>query len=180
MRITKRGGKGGRLVTTRGRQSLDAFRYGWHLALVLALLWIGLTGGRDWLFGAAVVTLAVFVSRNLAPMERPHFSLTGLLRFLAHFLFASLRGGTDIARRAFDPRLPLEITNWKHHFRIPRGQPRTVLVATISLLPGTLSRGLGRDWVLVNSIAGDRRREVEILEQLVAAMFRINLEDAHG
>ncbi|RFF28055.1 hypothetical protein DZK25_05170 [Wenzhouxiangella sp. 15181] len=167
------------MVTTRARRIRDTLRYGWHLALVLALLWIGLTGGRDWLFGAAVVALAVFVSRSLAPMERPHFSLSGLLRFLGHFLFASLQGGIDIARRAFDPRLPLEITNWKHHFRIPPGQPRTVLVATISLLPGTLSRGLGSDWVLVNSIAGDRRHEVEKLERLTAAMFRIDLEEDH-
>lgn len=167
-------------MSTTARRIHNALHYGWHLAVVLALLWIGLTGGRDWLFGAAVVALSVFASRSLAPMERPHFSLSGLLRFLGHFLLASLLGGTDIARRALDPRLPLEITNWKHHFRIPSGQPRTVLVATISLLPGTLSRRLGQDWVLVNSIAGDRRHEVDKLERLVAAMFRINLEDDHG
>lgn len=167
-------------MTTGLRRIGDTLRYGWHLAVVLALLWIGLTGGRDWLFGAAAVALSVFVSRSLAPMERPHFSLTGLLHFLGHFLLASLRGGTDIARRAFDPRLPIEITNWKHQFRVPPGQPRTVLVATISLLPGTLSRDLARDWVLVNSIAGDRRHEVDKLERLIAAMFTINLEDGHG
>lgn len=167
-------------MTTIVRRVQGTLRYGWHLALVLALLWIGLTGGRDWLFGAFVVALAVTVSRSLVPMERPYFSLTGLLRFLGHFLLASLLGGTDIARRAFDPRLPLEITNWKHHFRLPPGQPRTVLVAAISLLPGTLSRRLGRNWVLVHSIAGDRRHEVDKLELLIAAMFKIDLEEDHG
>lgn len=156
----------------------DILDYGWQLAVILILLWIGLTGARDWLFGLLVVAVAIFASHALARMERPHFSFPALLRFLGHFLVASLRGGLDVARRAFDPRLPLEITNWKHRFRIPPGQPRTVLVATISLLPGTLSRGLDDDWVLVNSIAGDQHHEVERLERLIAGMFRVETGEA--
>ncbi|MEX2497674.1 MAG: Na+/H+ antiporter subunit E [Wenzhouxiangellaceae bacterium] len=155
-------------------------RYGWQLGAVLALLWIGLTGATDWVPGLVVVTFALFVSYRFAPMQRPHFRLPCLWRFLNYFLWASLRGGFDIAGRALDPRLPLEITNWKHHFRVPPGQPRTVLIAAISLLPGTLSRGLDDDWVLVNSIAGDQHLEIEKLEQLIGDMFGIAPEKDHG
>lgn len=159
------------------RHLAEACRENWQLALLLAFLWYGLAGAKDWMAGIAVVAAGIFVSRTLAPMQQPRFSLPGLLHFLGYFLAASLSGGFDIARRALDPRLPLEICSQKHFFRLPPGQGRTVFTATVSLLPGTLSRALGDEFLLVHSIAGDKSHDLAVLEERVAAMFDIRLEE---
>lgn len=159
------------------RHLAEACRESWQLALLLAFLWYGLAGAEDWMAGIAVVAAGIFVSRTLAPMQQPRFSLPGLLRFLGYFLAASLGGGFDIARRALDPRLPLEIRNHEHRFRLPPGQGRTVFTAIVSLLPGTLSRALGDEFLLVHSIAGDKSRDLAVLEARVAALFDIRLEE---
>lgn len=158
------------------RRFANACRESWQLVLLLGLLWYALAGATDWMAGIAVVAAGVFASRTLAPMQQPRFSLPGLLGFLGYFLITSLQGGIDIARRALDPRLPIDVHNHEHRFRLPPGQGRTVFTATVSLLPGTLSRALGEDFLLVHSIAGDKRHELDVLEQRVAALFGIPLE----
>lgn len=159
------------------RQFSAFCRDSWQLAVLLAMLWYGLAGAEDWMAGIAVVAAGLLIGRTLAPMQQPRFSLPGLFRFLGYFLTASLSGGFDIARRALDPRLPLEIRNHEHRFRLPPGQGRTVFTATVSLLPGTLSRALDDDFLLVHSIAGDKSRDLAVLEERIAALFDIRLEE---
>lgn len=144
---------------------------GFVLAVILLLLWFGLSNGQGWLFGTAAAAVVLFISQTLAPLPAMRVSLPGLLRFLGFFLRGSLAGGADVARRALAPGLPLSIHRHRHRLRLPAGAPRAVLVGVISLLPGTLSVWLDGDELLVHSIAGDPGERVQDLELRVAELF---------
>jgi multicomponent Na+:H+ antiporter subunit E len=75
--------------------------------VVFALLWWILAAGAmsSWLIGAPVVLCAVLASGALLPGVS--WSLSGLVRFVPFFLWRSLYGGVDVARRALHPRLPI-------------------------------------------------------------------------
>jgi len=143
------------------------------LAAILILLWLGLSGGRGWPFGLAAVAAAVLASQALAPFPAMRISLPGLVRFLGFFVYGSLVGAADVARRALAPRLRLDIHQHRHSSRLPAGPPRAVLVAVVSLLPGTLSVRLDDGDLLVHSIAGDPGERIHHLEQRVAGLFGI-------
>ncbi len=149
-----------------------------QLILLLAALWLALTGLTDWVFGVVAVLLALAASHWLAPMQFTRFSLPGLLRFLPFFFLQSVAGGLDIARRALAPGLPLDLHDADYELRLPPGQARTVFIATISLLPGTLSRDLIGDTLRVHSIAGDPADGLAQLERRVADLFGLSLPGA--
>lgn len=141
------------------------------LAIVLTLLWVALSGARDWAFGVAAIAAALIVSQALAPLPAMHISPAGLVRFVAFFIHGSMLGGADVARRALSPRMPLEVHAHWHAFAVPPGPPRAVLIGVISLLPGTLSVRLQGSALLVHSIAGDSGATIREVEQRVAGLF---------
>ncbi|MFW6057123.1 MAG: Na+/H+ antiporter subunit E, partial [Chloroflexota bacterium] len=122
-------------------------------------------------FGFMAVAATLLISQRLAPIPRATLSVPGLARFVGFFLWGSLAGGVDVASRALLPRLPLDIHEHWHRFRLPPGPPRAVLVGSISLMPGTLSVRLIGDALLVHSIAGDPLNRLVQLEHRVADMF---------
>ncbi|MEA2079698.1 MAG: Na+/H+ antiporter subunit E [Pseudomonadota bacterium] len=111
-------------------------------AVLFALLWWTVTEGamNSWLAGAPVVVFAVLASGALLP--RVSWSLPGIVRFVPFFLWRSLYGGVDVARRALHPRLPISPGLFDHRWRLPPGLPRVFMANTVSLLPGTLSAEL--------------------------------------
>jgi multicomponent Na+:H+ antiporter subunit E len=94
--------------------------------------------------------------------------------FVPFFLWHSLKGGVDVAWRAFHPRLPITPELIEYPLRLPPGLPRVILVNTVSLLPGTLSAELGGQVLKVHVLdsLGDFLAELETLEQRVGCMFR--------
>jgi multicomponent Na+:H+ antiporter subunit E len=103
-------------------------------------LWWALTeGAGGWAFGAVVVALAGATSLWLARPGRGNASLRGTLRFVPFFLMQSLRGGIDVAYRAFHPRLPIAPAWRVYPLRLPEGPARVFLMNAITLMPGTLS-----------------------------------------
>jgi multicomponent Na+:H+ antiporter subunit E len=113
-------------------------------------------------------------------MPRPNASwfLRGaaLLRFAAFFLGRSLLGGSDVARRALTPAMPLAIREVEFVTRLRGDGARTLFVAVISLLPGTLACGICGDRVAVHSLAGDPAEPLRRLEDRIAPLFGQNLE----
>lgn len=148
-----------------------------QLIVLLAALWLALTGGAGVLFGVLAVALAVLASAWLAPMQFTRFSLPGLARFAVYFLGRSVAGGIDVARRALAPGMPLHIVDTAYVLSLPAGQARTVFTGVVSLLPGTLARDLTDDTLWVHSIAGDPDADLKLLERHVAALFDVPLED---
>lgn len=146
------------------------------LGLLLAMLWWALTGGAGWAFGAPAVLAGVLVARALGPRATERgWRPWGLVRFLGFFLRESAAGGLDVAGRALHPRLPLELCWIDYALRLPPGPARLLFVASVSLLPGTLSAELNDNQVIIHSLNGDDRRGLERLERRVAALYGLSL-----
>jgi multicomponent Na+:H+ antiporter subunit E len=117
-------------------------------SLAFAGLWLVLTDGdlRSPFLAAVAVLSAVASSLVAIPPDRsgPRFSPRPgpMLRFLAFFLAASVRGGFDVARRSLTPALPIDPGYVDYEVRLPDGPGVVMLAGTVSLLPGTLSTRL--------------------------------------
>jgi len=135
---------------TPGDSVLIHLRAGWLRAVLFALMWWILTDGvmNSWLVGVPMVLFATLVSMALLPPLS--WSLTGIVRFAPYFLWRSLYGGTDVARRALHPRLPISPGMYDHRWRLPPGLPRVFMANTVSLLPGTLSAELDEQCLRVH------------------------------
>jgi multicomponent Na+:H+ antiporter subunit E len=143
--------------------------------VLLALVWWALTGGetRSWWFGVPVVLLAVWASRTLFPPVGQPVRWRGALLFALVFLWGSLRGGVDVALRAFHPRMPLEPTFLAYPLRLPPGPARVLLANATSLMPGTLSAELTATHLRVHALTGDRQTTAALqgLERVVGGVF---------
>ncbi|MDT8439035.1 MAG: Na+/H+ antiporter subunit E [Wenzhouxiangellaceae bacterium] len=141
---------------------------------VLFVLWLVLDGAGSWPVGLLAAVLAALALGWLA--EGPLFRLAPgpLLAFAAFFLIESLRGGTDVAWRTLHPRLPIAPDFFDYSIDLPRGPATTLLISTISLLPGTLSAELKRDEhrLVVHSLSGGGHESVARLERRIAVLFR--------
>ncbi len=157
-------------------------RSGCLRAVLFALMWWTLTDGEvgSWLVGTPVILFTTLVSVLLLPPFS--WSLPGVVRFVPFFLWRSLYGGVDVARRALQPRLPISPGLFDHRWRLPPGLPRVFMANIVSLLPGTLSVELGANCLQVHVL--DERKdflsELEKVEQRVAAMFGISLPPSRG
>ena len=171
-----------RLAFTRRESLVFYLRSGCLRAVLFALLWWILTDGAtdSWLVGTPVILFAALVSVLLLPPSS--WSLMGVARFVPFFLWRSLYGGVDVAKRALHPQLPISPALFDHHWRLPPGLPRVLMTNTVSLLPGTLSAELGANSLQVHVL--DKRKdflsELEKVEQRVAAMFGISLPPSRG
>jgi multicomponent Na+:H+ antiporter subunit E len=107
----------------------------------LFALWIVLIGSVqpvDLGVGALAVALATRVSLQLLPPAAGRVRLGALALRLPRFLWQSLCAGVDVARRAFDPRLPLAPGFVEHRTGLPRGVARNAFATITSLVPGAV------------------------------------------
>jgi multicomponent Na+:H+ antiporter subunit E len=91
----------------------------------------------DLFVGALTVALATRASLYLLPPDAGRVKLGALALRLPRFLWQSVRGGIDVARRAFDPRVPLAPGLVTYQTGFPRGHARIAFASITSLLPGT-------------------------------------------
>ena len=91
--------------------------------------------------GLLAAVVATWVSLRLLPPAPGRLRLTALARLARHFLWQSIVAGFDVARRAFDPRLPLKPGDLAFPTRFPPGTGRAAFGAITSLMPGTLPVG---------------------------------------
>lgn len=150
----------------------------WLLRFVLfVLMWWVLTDGAmdSWQIGLPVVLIATLVSVMLMPPLS--WSLRGMFLFIPYFLWHSLRGGVDVARRALHPQLPISPGLFDYRFRLPPGMPRVFMANTVSLLPGTLSVELDEDILRVHVLdeTGAINEELNMLENRLADIFGLEL-----
>ncbi|MFW2373703.1 MAG: Na+/H+ antiporter subunit E [Gammaproteobacteria bacterium] len=153
----------------------------WRGGLFL-LIWWALTDGatNSWWIGVPAVLLALMSSAMLLPPI--DFVWYQFLRFVPFFLMYSLRGGIDVAWRAFHPRMPIYPDLVEYPIRLPPGLPRVFLANTVNLLPGTLSAALEQNIMKIHVL--DSRQnflaELESVEQSVARIFGIPLNTPRG
>jgi multicomponent Na+:H+ antiporter subunit E len=153
--------------------------------LFFGLLWWVLTEAYpgSWGFGLPVAILAALVSLAFRQPNGWGISVAGVLRFLPFFLWQSLRGGIDVAGRAFHPRLPLTPGLLELSLRLPPGPPQVFFADTLSLLPGTCSveispSGLLRIHALDTTMPLER--DLRRVEARVAALFGVHLRTGEG
>ncbi len=156
-----------------GRREQIARAFGRTVALVC--LWIVLAEGEvDHPIVAALALLAASLTMIGAGLEPgPQVSFVGALRFVPMFVASSLRGGVDVAVRAFRPG-SLDPALICHRQRLPADGPEQALfAAVISLLPGTLCAAIdGRELsVHVIDRTRDPHAQLAELERRVAALF---------
>ncbi len=145
--------------------------WGLHVALLLGVLWWALAGNRAWGFGLAFILCGALAGATLAPVRLWRIKPLRLPGFIGFFLRQSWLGGWDVARRALRRDLPLEPRWARWPLGLPPGQPRTLMIGVVSLLPGTLSADLREDTLWVHSLAGDPRPGLAELEQRVSRLF---------
>ncbi len=159
------------ITTSRSRHIIIWF-------VLLTLLWWVLSGDNpsSWLIGLPVIIAALSIRSVLKSPFLMLPSLGGLLRFLPFFLVLSLRGGVDVARRAFSLALPLSPGCFEYTVRLPNESATVFFANCISLLPGTLSVDFTKDNIYVHTL--DISRPVEDLKELesrIAHLFALNL-----
>jgi multicomponent Na+:H+ antiporter subunit E len=118
--------------------------------LVFFGLWavVAGVGILDLLVGAPSAALAAWVSLVLLPAARRWPRPIALARLAARFFWQSALAGTDVARRALAPALPLRPGFLTCPLRLAPGPARSAFCAFSSLLPGTLVAGSERDGTL--------------------------------
>jgi len=121
-----------------------------HRTLLFGGGWLVLTdaAAEAALPGAAVVASAVWLSLKLLPARHP-LVLWRLSLHLPRFIAGSIRGGVDVARRAFSPAMPLSPGWVELPSNLSEGA-RATLGGEISLMPGTLAAGAEQGNLLVH------------------------------
>jgi multicomponent Na+:H+ antiporter subunit E len=112
-------------------------------ALGFLVLWVVVTGSSpaDLVAGAVAAFAATLASLHLLRPGTGRVRPAALARLVLHFLRQSAVAGIDVARRALDPRLPLNPGFVVYPVRLPPGLGRNMFTALMSLLPGTVPTG---------------------------------------
>lgn len=120
--------------------------------LLLGLLWFILTQGNaeSMTIGIPFVLLAAYTSQRFPGNTAWSVNLMAILRFLPWFLWNSLRGGFDVARRAVSPTVNLKPGFVSYPLNVPAGSARIFMINCVSLLPGTLSAELDGDTLVLD------------------------------
>jgi multicomponent Na+:H+ antiporter subunit E len=110
-------------------------------ALVFTALWALLSKNtwNSWPLAAVAILGGLATSLTLWPTGSWKWRFRALLRFIPFFLWESLAGGLDVARRAFSPRMPLDPAFIEWPLRLQSESGQVFFAWTVSLLPGTAS-----------------------------------------
>ncbi len=151
-------------------------------ALLFSLLWWALTDGTagSWWIGAPAVAGAVIISVMLVPPLG--LVWREVMGFVPFFLWHSLKGGVDVAWRAFHPRMPITPELIEYPLRLPPGLSQVTMINITSLLPGTLSAEIEGQVLKVHVLdsRGDFLTGLKVLEQRAGRMWGTPLMTSPG
>jgi multicomponent Na+:H+ antiporter subunit E len=149
-------------------------------ALGFFVLWVVVTGGNpaDLVAGAVAVLAATWASLHLLRPGTSRVRPAVLTRFVLRFLCQSVVAGVDVARRALDPRLPLNPGFVLYPVRLPPGPRRNMFTALMSLLPGTVPTGSAEGGFLIHCLDVGQPVAAQLAEE--EALFARVVKDLHG
>lgn len=139
---------------------------------IFLMFWAALIGFSfsALLVGVVAAGGATWVSLRLLPPAPQRVRLGALVLLLPRFLWQSLLAGWDVARRAFDPRLPLRPGLVAFSSRHAPGHLRNTFATISSLMPGTLPCGETEDEIIFHCLdTGQPVLEELALEEKVLA-----------
>jgi len=149
-----------------------------HVFLLAALWWLlNPQDATSWIVGVPAVVLAAWAETRLMSDAHQGIRLRALPRFIPYFLFTSIHGGFDVARRALHPQRPIRPTLLHLPLRLPDGTARVFMINVVSLLPGTLSADLEESVLVVHALShpDHSARGIRTLEAHVARLFDVPL-----
>ncbi len=139
------------------------------------LLWFILTDVAlySWYLGIPVVILSVLASLLLMPPIS--LSPLAVLRFMPFFLWHSLRGGVDVAKKALQPKMSINPELIEYPWKLATPAPQILMVSIVSLLPGSLSVEFNDKYLQIHVLENTDKiiAELSILEQKISQIFRI-------
>lgn len=127
----------------------------------------------DLAVGALTAALATWASLRLLPPAAGRVRLLGLLAYLPHFLWQSVVAGIDVARRALDPRLPLNPGFVRYRTAFPPGAARDAFASITSLLPGSVPADEDAEAILYHCLdtAKPMAEQLAVEERVLAGVF---------
>ena len=133
-------------MTTEGRSlAVSHRRVALARGAAFLVFWIILLPSAkpaDLMVGGLAIFAATWASLVLLPPEAGRLRFGGLLAMLPHFLWQSVLAGVDVARRAFDPRMPLRPGFVSYPVGFRSSTARNTFTTITSLLPGTVPCGV--------------------------------------
>ncbi len=120
--------------------------------------------------GLATAVAATWASLRLLPPVSGRMRFFSLALLGLRFFWKSLVAGVDVARRAFDPRLPLQPGYVTYSCRLPRGPAQSVFCAMTSLMPGSVPTGLDEQGRLLMHCLDTRQ---PLVDQMAAEEARL-------
>jgi multicomponent Na+:H+ antiporter subunit E len=143
--------------------------------LLFGALWFVLAGTDpvSWIIGVPSVVLASFAAERLANLVGADPKLSGMVRFVPFFLWESMLGGLDVARRVFSPHLPIAPALLTYRPRLTDPAALVAFMDSISLLPGTLTADFRHGLLQVHALDGnmDLVDGLDRLERRIAVLF---------
>jgi multicomponent Na+:H+ antiporter subunit E len=138
-------------------------------------VWVVLSGYAlvDLLPGVIAAFAATWVSLRLLPSGTNRMQPLALSKIALRFLRQSVLAGADVARRALDPKLPLDPGFIRYSTGLPPGTARNAFTALMSLLPGTVPVGSDRSGALVIHCLDIRQPVAAQLAAEEALMVRV-------
>jgi multicomponent Na+:H+ antiporter subunit E len=114
-------------------------------------VWVVLSGYAlvDLAPGVIAALAATWLSLRLLPSGTNRMQPLALSKVALRFLQQSVLAGADVARRALDPKLPLDPGFIRYSPGLPPGTARNAFTALMSLLPGSVPVGSDRSGALV-------------------------------
>jgi multicomponent Na+:H+ antiporter subunit E len=157
------------------RKQIESVKAAIFRIILFAIIWWILTAGKSdsWVVGVPTVIISVFVSMALTNQSRNSWRILSIMQFITFFAKASVRGGFDVARRVFHPRLPLNPDLVDYQLTLKNQSARILMANIISLLPGTLSVELQDKQIKVHVLDKnqDVNSELQAVESAVGALL---------
>lgn len=142
-------------------------------ALLFTGLWWGLTEGAvdSWIVGIPAVIGATLASYSLRSERTARWNLKGVILFARFFVVESLRAGLDVAWRALTLDIAPQIIEYESSLSDERSL--TLLCATVSLLPGTLTTDMQERTLMIHTLDSRQpvRQELRKLEGYIGTML---------
>ena len=150
--------------------------------VVMLFFWLALSGTEAWLAGLAVSVAGAALSAWVATIVPRPMAPLRVLPFALYFVVESMRGGLDVAWRALHPSLPIQPQFQRFSLALPQGQPRTLMVSVLSLMPGTLSAELEDDGetLVVHALTDSAMESVEQLQGRIRWLFGLSYQAGPG
>jgi multicomponent Na+:H+ antiporter subunit E len=145
--------------------------------IFFAALWSMLTEGDwdSWIVGIPVAVLAA--SGSVAILPPISLVWIELFPFVRFFLWRSLLGGLDVARRALEPAMPIAPALVRYRLRLPAGLGQVLMLNTVALMPGTLVVDVESDSVILHLLDANTEWQpgIEAIEEKIARLFGMQL-----